>query len=96
MNDNAVTLAALGILATSVAGTIWLAKYFANTLSGDLREHTRAATKLADAADRQDASSKEVLVFMRALNGKLAKATIQTVKEQKVEHQTVNHQDSKE
>lgn len=38
-------------------------------------------------------NSQEQLVFMKALNGKLAKATIQTVQEQTVEHQTVKNMD---
>lgn len=38
-------------------------------------------------------NSEEQLKFMRALNGKLAKATIQTVQEQRVEHQHVKSQE---
>ena len=38
-------------------------------------------------------NSEEQYTFMKNLNGKLAKATIQTVQEQTVEHQTINHVD---
>ena len=72
--DNAVALAAIALAATTVAGLVWAMKYLANTLSTDLREHTKAALKQAEA-------SREVVTFMRNLNGKLTKATIQTAKE---------------
>lgn len=61
-----------------------------------MRAHTKAANtqaqannKLSHAVDRNTESNEEVLSFMKNLNGKLAKATIQTVKEQNVEHQHV-------
>lgn len=89
MNDNAVALAAIGVLAAAVAGIVWIAKFGLKTLSKDLQEHTKAALDQAAASRESSAASKEVLTFMRNLNGKLAKATIQTVVEQNVEHQTV-------
>ena len=91
MNDpNAVSLAAIALAATTVAGIIWIVKYLANTLSKDIKEHTEAATQLTVAAQQQTKSSNEVLVFMKKLNGKLEGAVIQKVAEQTVEHQTVN------
>lgn len=89
--DNAVALAAIGLAASSVAGLIWLAKFVAKTLGKDLQEHTKAAIKSAEASKKQVEASHEVLTFMKNLNGKLAKATIQTVEEQRVTHQTVEH-----
>lgn len=66
-----VTLAAIALAATTVGALIWVVKYFAQTLSADLQEHTKAATELASAAKEQSKASKEVLTFMRKLNGKL-------------------------
>lgn len=94
--ENAVALAAIALAATTVGGLIWLAKFVANTLGKDLKEHTQAAINqtesnkaLTKASKQQTKASGEVLSFMKNLNGKLAKATIQTVHEQNVEHQTV-------
>lgn len=89
MNDQSVSLAAITLAATAVAGVIWLTKYLARTLSTDIREHTIAATELTNAAQEQTKASNEVLVFMRKLNGKLEGAVIQKVSEQTVEHQTI-------
>lgn len=48
--------------------------------------------KVGEQAELSAKNSEEQLRFMKALNGKLAKATIQTVQEQTVENQTVKHQ----
>jgi len=71
MPENTVSLAAIGLAGTAIGGVIWLAKYFAKELSRDLREHTKAATNLASAAQEQQKASKEVLTFMKKLNGRL-------------------------
>ena len=71
--DNTVALSAIGLAATTVAGLIWAVKFLGKTLSVDIREHTVAATKLANASEEQQKASKEVLVFMKKLNGKLPK-----------------------
>lgn len=99
--ENTVAIAAISLAGATVTGLIWVMKYFAKTLSHDLKEHTKAAinqtiaSKDSAAASReQKAASQEVLMFMKNLNGKLAKATIQTVQEQTVEHQTVQHSDT--
>ena len=84
--DNAVALAAIGLATSSVGGLIWLAKFVAKTLGKDLKAHTIAANK-------QTAASREVLKFMKNLNGKLAKITKQTIQEQNIEHQTVHKVD---
>lgn len=91
MTDSTVSISAIGLAATAVAGVMWVVKYLAKELSRDLREHTKAAVELTKAAQEQKEASSEVLKFMRNLNGKLAKATIQTVQEQTVTHQTVEH-----
>ena len=100
--DNAVALAAIGLASTTVVGLIWLAKFVANTLGKDLKEHTQAALhqtesnkELAKASRQQTKASGEVLSFMKNLNGKLAKATIQTISEQNVENQVVTNQEIK-
>lgn len=78
-----ITLAALALAATTVGALIWVVKYFAQTLSTDLQEHTKAATELANAAKEQSKASKEVLTFMRKLNGKLEGAVQDKVNENK-------------
>lgn len=103
--DNAVAIAAIGLAVTTVGGLIWVLKYFAKELSKDLKEHTKAAQLSAQASKSLEATVKKVgqqaeltarnseeqLKFMQRLNGKLEKAVIQKVTEQRVEHQTVNH-----
>ena len=84
------TLAALAILATAVAGIIWLSKYFAKTLAKDLQEHTKAAVELTAAAREQKKASNEVLIFMKRLNGKLEGAVIQKVAEKTEERRIYN------
>lgn len=74
MGGDGIALAAIALAATAMGGMIWVTKYFATTLSGDLKEHTKAAVA-------QTAASKEVLTFMQNLNGKLVSATQKTVKE---------------
>lgn len=98
--ENAVALSAIGLAATTVGGLIWLSKFVANTLGKDLQEHTKAAIhqsnsnkELTKASREQTKASGEVLEFMKNLNGKLAKATIQTVQQQNVEHQTIKKKD---
>lgn len=87
-SDNNVALAALALVGTALAAIIWIAKYFAKELSSDLKAHTKAAEQQVEASRIQAtasteaaAASKEVLEFMRNLNGKLAKVTNQTIKE---------------
>lgn len=102
MDNNAVALAAIGLALTTVGGLVWVMKYFAKTLSVDLKEHTKAAVEqtvaakeATQASKNQLQGSKEVLAFMKNLNGKLAKATIQTISEQHIEHQHVEHEEVK-
>lgn len=80
--ENDVALAALAIVATTVGALIYMVKYFARTLSKDLQEHTKAAIAQTHASIEQKEASKEVLLFMKNLNGKLATATIAAAKEQ--------------
>lgn len=103
MDGAEVALAAIGVLGTTLVGFIWLVKWVARTLGKDLQEHTKAAYRQADASKEQAKAARdlkesvdkglevstELHTFMKNLNGKLAKATIQTVKEQKVEKQIV-------
>lgn len=53
----------------------------------------RTVDRVGKQAELSARNSEEQLIFMKALNGKLAKATIQTVQEQTVEHQTVKSQE---
>lgn len=90
-NTTSIVIALVALLASTIAGIIWMAKYFAKTLSKDLQEHTKAAMQQVHASKEAVKASKEVLTFMKNLNGKLSKATIQTVQEQKVEHQHIEN-----
>ena len=81
--ENQLALASLGLAATTVAGLIWVVKYFATTLVEDIKEHTKAATELTQAASEQTKASKEVLTFMKKLNGKLEGAVQSKVNENK-------------
>lgn len=78
MTGNEVALAAIALAATAVGAVIWLAKYLANELSKDIKEHTQAAVKQqeaskiqADASRESAKASREMVTFMRKLNGKL-------------------------
>jgi hypothetical protein len=72
--ENTVALAAIALAATTVAGLVWVVKYLAKTLTVGLKEHSAAAHDQAKA-------SKEVLKFMKNLNGKLENAYIEKAKE---------------
>jgi len=90
VDGSAVALAAIAFATSMGAGVIWVVKYLAKELSKDLREHTAAAIEMANAGREQTEASNEVLTFMKNLNGKLAGATIQTIKEQHINTQVVN------
>lgn len=83
--DNAVALAAIALAASSVTGLIWLAKFVAKTLGQDLREHTKAALKQAQASREQIKTNKEMLSFMQKLNGQLPKITGQAMQRKRDE-----------
>lgn len=107
--ENTVAVAAITVAGTAVAGVIWLAKFFAKALSKDMREHTKAALKQVSASEKQTRAlqslestvkivgdqGREHHEFMKNLNGKLAKATIQTVKEQHVEKAVIDKIETK-
>jgi hypothetical protein len=102
-----ISIAAIGLAATTVAGLIWVVKYFANTLAHDLKEHTKAAIDqqfasqalektvrtVGKQAELSAQNSQEQLKFMKRLNGKLENAVVQKVVEQNVEHQHVAHKE---
>lgn len=48
--ENTVSLAAIGLAGTAIAGIIWLAKYFAKEFVKDLKEHTKAAIQQREAS----------------------------------------------
>lgn len=87
--DNTVALAAIALATTTVGGLIWLLKYAAKQLSADLKEHTKAAV-------HQTEASKEMLMFMKNLNGKLKKTVIAKIQEvdniENVEHMHYNEE----
>jgi len=88
--DNTITLAVIGILGATTTAIIWVAKYALTKFGKDLQEHTKASIELKVAAEGQTKASEQVLIFMKGLNGRLAKITAQTIHEQTVEHQKVN------
>lgn len=74
-----VALAAIGLAGTAIGAVIWSQRFFAKELSKDLQEHTKAATELAVASKEAAKASKEVLTFMKKLNGKLEGAVMEKV-----------------
>jgi len=102
--QESIALASIALAATTVGALVWVMKYFAKQLTQDIKEHTRAAVQQREASLKSATASEQLektvrtvgknseqqLKFMKALNGKLAKATIQTVQEQNVEHQHVH------
>ena len=86
--DNGITYAIFGIMTLTIGAIIWMVKWLAGTLSKDLKSHTAAAVKqtassnkLIQATQANTIASEEMITFMKNLNGKLAKATIDTIKE---------------
>lgn len=108
MMENTVALAAIGLAGTMGAAVIYLAKYFARELMTGMKAHTQAAEqateaskKLADTVEKvgeearlSSENSRELLVFMRSLNGKFKDVAQQKIQEQTVEHQTVMESDN--
>lgn len=103
-NLTSIIIALLGLLSLTITifggAVIFFGKWFAKNYGKDMKAHTEAALnssvaskQLTKAVDRNTESNDQVLTFMKNLNGKLAKATIQTVKEQKVEHQIIESRD---
>jgi hypothetical protein len=90
MDGNTVALSALGVLATCVALMAWVVKKVLGDVAPALTKHAETAEGLGIAVEKNTQSNEELLTFMKNLNGKLAKATIQSVQEQNVEHQTIN------
>lgn len=48
--DNAVALAAIALAGTAVGSLVWVMKYFAKTLTADLKEHTKAVVQQREAS----------------------------------------------
>jgi len=101
-NATTIIIGLLTLLGTTVGAIIWVVRWAIGAYGKDIQAHTAAANRLAKASNKMSiavekntSSNDEVLKFMKNLNGKLAKATIQTVKEQNVEHQTIKTQDKK-
>lgn len=97
MEDNAVALAAIGVLGTAVVGMVWVIKFALSKLSKDLQEHTKAAMsqsetnkKVSASIDTYSHQNEELLAFMKNLNGRLQNAVIQKVEEQYVARQTIS------
>lgn len=58
--ENAVALAALGILGGAVVTIGWVAKYALNRLGTDIKEHTKSAIEGKHASVAQTASNEKV------------------------------------
>lgn len=86
--DGGVIYAVFGLLAVSIGAIVWAMKWFATSFSKDIKEHTKAAQKqvvsndkLVSATLANTEASEQMIAFMKNLNGKLAKATNDTIKE---------------
>lgn len=93
MEGTEVALAAIGIVATAVAALVWIVKFLMTEMRRSIDKNTKSHEKLSKTTQKNTEVSNETLKFMKRLNGKLEKATIQTVKEQKVEHQHIHSKD---
>lgn len=93
ISDTSVSIAAIAIVATCVTALIWIVKFLMLQMRKSLDNNAKSHLKVAQATDKNTKVAEETLTFLKALNGKVAKATIQTVKEQQVEHQIVKSQD---
>lgn len=93
MDNNSVAIAALGVLGSCVALMAWVVKKVLGDVEPALRKHAETADNLGHAVDRNTESSKELLAFMRNLNGKLAHITSQKIEERHVTKQIVDNQD---
>lgn len=93
MDSNAVAIAALGIVVTAVAALVWIVKFLMVQMRASLDRNAKAHLKVAEATSKNTEVSQETLKFLRALNGKVARATVQTINEQHVVNQTVESQE---
>lgn len=59
MTDTSIAIAAIGIVATSVAALIWITKYLLVELKRSTDRNTAASIKVAKATDRNTAYLKE-------------------------------------
>lgn len=70
LDHSAVSLGAITLAGTAVAGVIWLAKYFANELSKDLKAHTKAAMQQVEASKQSAAASVKLEKTVREVGRK--------------------------
>lgn len=106
--DNAVALAAIALAATTVGGLVWVMKYFAKTLTHDLKEHTKAVVQQREASLKSAEASMSLEKTVKQV-GKQAQLSAANSQEQlkfmkklngklegaivqKVTEQTVQHQ----
>lgn len=106
--EESIALAALALAATTVGGLIWVMKYFAKTLSQDLKEHTKAAVQQREASLKSAKASDSLKKTVEKV-GNQAELTSRNSEEQlkfmkklngklegaivqKVTEQTVEHQ----
>ena len=73
MDENAVAIAALGVLATSVGLMAWVVKKVLGDVAPALTRHAETADKLSIAVERNTESNDQMITFMKKLNGKLPK-----------------------
>lgn len=106
--ENAVAIASISLAGTTVAGLIWVMKYFAKTLSQDLQEHTKAAVQQREASLKSALASDSLERTVRKvgeqaeLSAKNSEEQLKFMKKlngklegaiaQKVTEQTVEHQ----
>jgi len=97
MNDGNLTsiiIALIALEATTITlfggAVIYFAKWFSRHYGKDMKAHTEAAIvsaqaskKLSKAVQLNTEASEEMTTFMKNLNGKLTKATADTLKETK-------------
>lgn len=88
-NFTSIIIALIALLTILVGAIVWVAKYALKEITKNMKANTIATVKQAQASEKATKASDEVLIFMKALNGRLTKITQQKVDEQTVIHQTI-------
>lgn len=80
MENQTVSLAALGLVGTAIGCLVWVVRFVVEKLTVALEENTKASIKQAKSSD-------DVLKFMKNLNGKLEGAFVEKVREKSAQRE---------
>jgi hypothetical protein len=83
MDSPAIIISALGIVATAVTSLIWIIKYLLREIKSSLDKNSASHDKVAKATEINTGVSKELLTFMKRLNGRLPQITAEKIKDER-------------